>query len=103
MRRRLRRAEAAAYGTSGGRCVSGEKQRSTSNVPTFNVQRTSERTALSLNVGCWTLDVGYRRAKLVIDMSTRTPRIIYRRNLAPLGWALGNEIRDALAARKELR
>ena len=46
---------------------------------------------------------GYRRTRFVIDQSTGTPRIIYRRNLAPLGWALGDEIRLALAARTEAR
>ena len=44
---------------------------------------------------------GYRREKFVIDQSTGTPRIVYRRNLAPLGWALGNEIREATAAARE--
>jgi DNA uptake protein ComE-like DNA-binding protein len=46
---------------------------------------------------------GYRRAKLVLDNSTGTPRIIYRRNLAALGWALGRDIRQSLALRKEIR
>lgn len=46
---------------------------------------------------------GYRRAKFVIDNSTTTARIIYRRNLAPLGWALGSEIRQRFALRKETR
>ncbi len=40
---------------------------------------------------------GYRRMKFVIDMSTGTPRIVYRRNLASFGWALGNEVRDTFA------
>ncbi len=44
---------------------------------------------------------GYRREKVVIDQSTGTPRIVYRRNLAPLGWALGSEIREELAQLKE--
>jgi type II secretory pathway component PulK len=46
---------------------------------------------------------GYRREKVVIDHSTGTPRIVYRRNLAPLGWALGSEIREELAQWKEGR
>lgn len=46
---------------------------------------------------------GYRRTRFVIDQSTGTPRIIYRRNLAPLGWALGDEVRQALIARTEAR
>ncbi len=44
---------------------------------------------------------GYRRTKFVIDTSTGTPRIIYRRSLAPLGWALGSEVRQSFATRKE--
>lgn len=44
---------------------------------------------------------GYRREKIVIDQSTGTPRVVYRRNLAPLGWALGTEIREELAQFKQ--
>jgi DNA uptake protein ComE-like DNA-binding protein len=43
---------------------------------------------------------GYRRTKFVIDASGTTPRIIYRRNLAPLGWALGSDVRELLASLK---
>lgn len=43
---------------------------------------------------------GYRRSKVVIDTSTGSPRVIYRRNLAPLGWALGSEVRQDLAQQK---
>lgn len=32
---------------------------------------------------------GYRRALFVIDDSTGTPQVVYRRNMASLGWALG--------------
>ena len=32
---------------------------------------------------------GYRRTLFVIDGSTGTPQVVYRRNMAPLGWALG--------------
>jgi len=46
---------------------------------------------------------GYRRTKFIIDNSTGTPRIIYRRNLSPLGWTLGNEVRQDLALRKDRR
>lgn len=56
---------------------------------------------------------GYRRTRFVIDMNKETnpnaanapdePRIIYRRNLAPLGWALGSEVREQLALKKEVR
>ncbi len=44
---------------------------------------------------------GYRRAKFVFDTSTGTARIIYRRNLAPLGWALGGQVRESFAMKKE--
>ena len=46
---------------------------------------------------------GYRRTRFVIDNSTGTPRIIYRRNLTPLGWALGSDARAMLAAKKEMK
>ena len=44
---------------------------------------------------------GYRRTLFVIDSSTGTPRIVYRRNLASLGWALGSSARDMLTAKKD--
>jgi DNA uptake protein ComE-like DNA-binding protein len=40
---------------------------------------------------------GYRRTLFVIDSSTGTPQIVYRRNLASLGWALGTDARQTLA------
>jgi DNA uptake protein ComE-like DNA-binding protein len=40
---------------------------------------------------------GYRRTLFVIDNSTGTPQIVYRRNLASLGWAVGSAERQALA------
>jgi type II secretory pathway component PulK len=56
---------------------------------------------------------GYRRTRFVIDTNPETnpnsanateePRIIYRRNLASLGWALGPEVRQQLALKKEVR
>jgi DNA uptake protein ComE-like DNA-binding protein len=46
---------------------------------------------------------GYRRTRFIIDMSTGSPRVIHRQNLAPLGWALGSEVRRMLAERKETR
>lgn len=46
---------------------------------------------------------GYRRTRFVIDNSTGTPRIIYRRNMTPLGWALGSDVREALAMKKETK
>ena len=46
---------------------------------------------------------GYRRARVVIDINSGTPQIVYRRNLASLGWALGAEVRQELALKKEVR
>lgn len=43
---------------------------------------------------------GYRRTRFVIDTSTGPPRIIYRRDLTNLGWALGSDIRQKLADNK---
>jgi DNA uptake protein ComE-like DNA-binding protein len=40
---------------------------------------------------------GYRRTLFVIDNSYGTPQIVYRRNLASLGWALGSAARQTLA------
>ncbi len=40
---------------------------------------------------------GYRRALFVIDNSTGTPQIVYRRNLSYMGWALGSAARQTLA------
>jgi hypothetical protein len=37
---------------------------------------------------------GYRRARVVIDSSSGTPQIVYRRDLSPMGWALGAETRQ---------
>ena len=37
----------------------------------------------------------------LFDTSTGTARIIYRRNLAPLGWALGGQVRESFAMKKE--
>jgi DNA uptake protein ComE-like DNA-binding protein len=44
---------------------------------------------------------GYRRTLLVIDNSTGTPQIVYRRNLSPMGWALGADARQDLATAKQ--
>ena len=41
---------------------------------------------------------GYRRTLFVLDNSSGTPQIVYRRNLAALGWALGKDARTTLAA-----
>ena len=44
---------------------------------------------------------GYRRTLFVLDNGTGTPQIVYRRNLAALGWALGKDARTALAAQAQ--
>ena len=46
---------------------------------------------------------GYRRSRFVIDASSEAPRVIYRQNLSPLGWALSREVRQSLTARREIR
>jgi DNA uptake protein ComE-like DNA-binding protein len=43
---------------------------------------------------------GYRRTLFVIDSSTGTPEIVYRRNMASLGWALGPTALQTLASNK---
>jgi type II secretory pathway component PulK len=37
---------------------------------------------------------GYRRVRFVIDNATGTPNIVYRRDLSPMGWALGSDVRQ---------
>jgi DNA uptake protein ComE-like DNA-binding protein len=44
---------------------------------------------------------GYRRTLFVIDNSSGTPQIVFRRNMAPLGWALGSQVRQTLAQQIE--
>ena len=39
---------------------------------------------------------GYRRTRFVIDTSTGTPQVVYRRDLSFLGWALGRDERANL-------
>lgn len=39
---------------------------------------------------------GYRRTKMVFDISEGTPKIVYRREMSRAGWALGVETRQAL-------
>ncbi len=46
---------------------------------------------------------GYRRTRFVIDKSTGTARIVYRRNLTPLGWALGSDVRQQLVLQQPTR
>ena len=43
---------------------------------------------------------GYRRARFVIDMSSGTPQIVYRRDLSHLGWAVGKDARQTLLSAK---
>lgn len=38
---------------------------------------------------------GYARARVVFDLSAGTPRIVYRQDLTPYGWALGPQVRQA--------
>ena len=42
---------------------------------------------------------GYRRVRFIFDTSEGTPRIIYRRDMTHLGWALGKNVRQALLAK----
>ncbi len=46
---------------------------------------------------------GYRRTRFVFDTSEGTPKIIYRRDLSQLGWALGQTIREVWQAPKDTR
>jgi hypothetical protein len=46
---------------------------------------------------------GYRRTRFIFDTSEGTPRIIYRQDLSPLGWALGKEVRQAWLSAKVKR
>lgn len=41
---------------------------------------------------------GYRRVKFIVDTSTGTPEIRFRQDLSDLGWALGQNVRQQLAA-----
>jgi len=42
---------------------------------------------------------GYRRVRFIFDTSEGTPRIIYRRDLTHLGWALGKNVRQVWLAK----
>ena len=44
---------------------------------------------------------GYRRTQFILDSSTGSARIVYRRNLAALGWALGSDAKATLALSKD--
>ncbi len=39
---------------------------------------------------------GYHREKVVFDMRTSTPRILYHQDLTSYGWALGSQVRQTL-------
>jgi hypothetical protein len=45
---------------------------------------------------------GYRRTLSVIDASGDSPKIVYRRNLSGLGWALGGRVMRQLDAGGDL-
>ncbi len=42
---------------------------------------------------------GYRRVRFIFDTSDGTPRIIYRRDMTHLGWALGKKVRQTFLAK----
>ena len=42
---------------------------------------------------------GYRRVRFIFDTAEGTPRIIYRRDMTHLGWALGKNVRQAVLAK----
>jgi hypothetical protein len=46
---------------------------------------------------------GYRRVRFVFDTSEGAPRIIYRRDLSHLGWALGKGLRQTWQLAKQAR
>jgi hypothetical protein len=43
---------------------------------------------------------GYQRTQFIIDSSLGVPRIVYSRNLAGLGWAVGSDARDSVGTKK---
>jgi len=42
---------------------------------------------------------GYRRVRFIFDTSEGSPRIIYRRDMTHLGWALGKNVRQTFLAK----
>jgi hypothetical protein len=42
---------------------------------------------------------GFRRVRFIFDTAGGTPRIIYRRDMTHLGWALGKNVRQAVLAK----
>jgi type II secretory pathway component PulK len=43
---------------------------------------------------------GYRRVKFIFDISDGSARILYRQDLTRLGWALGQDVRQALTGKE---
>ena len=46
---------------------------------------------------------GYRRVRVIIDMSGERPLIRYRKDLTRSGWALGTEVRQQFASNQNFR
>ncbi len=57
-------------------------------------QFTADISALGRNMR------GYRRSRIVFDISEELPKIVYRRDMTREGWALGTEIRREIARQK---
>jgi len=57
-------------------------------------QFTADISALGRNMR------GYRRSRIVFDISEELPKIVYRRDMTREGWALGTEIRREIAQQK---
>ncbi|MGO9609046.1 MAG: hypothetical protein ACLPT4_05350, partial [Verrucomicrobiia bacterium] len=43
---------------------------------------------------------GYRRVKFIFDISDGTARILYRQDLTRLGWAIGEDVRQAMLGKE---
>ena len=43
---------------------------------------------------------GYRRVKFIFDLSEGSAKIIYRQDLSRLGWAFGEDVRQALLVKE---
>jgi type II secretory pathway component PulK len=67
----------------------------------FLTGRTYQFTADVVAVGRF--NRGFRRTRFVIDSSETTPRIVYRQDLTPLGWALGQQVRKNLQTQLQSR
>lgn len=53
-------------------------------------------------VGVGRLGRGYHRVQAVFDLTADTPQLVYRKDLSGLGWALGLDIMEQLAAWREI-